>query len=217
MNGDGDELRLTKLKAGSQEEREEAAYESARSGSGERLRQVWDVLQADSDVAGLRRGAADGLIDGAPESIPLILDELERQPDGAIAATCAYALGEIAYRQDAERDERIPPALVAAMERLASPDSTSAAPYVAALRECARAKPVVVAGPVLKALLDRIAAEADPYLFCLDNLLETLFINEDGVFLDELEERLRRGDGGTAFSHASMQFLATHFPVRRHD
>ena len=199
MSGDGEKLGPTRLSAGSPDEREEAAYEAARSGSADRLQRVWQVLDDEPDVPGVRRGATDGLIDGAPESIPLILAELER------------------HRQAAERDERIPAALVAALERLVDPDSGRASPYVAALRECARAKPVDVATPALKALIGRIGVEADPYLFCLDNLLETLFVNDDGVFLDELEERLRSETGSTAFNQASIQFLATHLPVRRID
>ena len=217
MSGDGEKLGPTRLSAGSPDEREEAAYEAARSGSADRLQRVWDVLDDEPDVPGVRRGATDGLIDGAPESIPLILVELERHCEGPVAETCAYALGEIAYRQAAERDERIPAALVAALERLVDPDSGSASPYVAALRECARAKPVDVATPALKSLIGRIGVEADPYLFCLDNLLETLFVNDDGVFLDELEERLRSETGSTAFNQAAIQFLATHLPVRRID
>ena len=145
----------------------------------------------------------------------MIVRELERHPDGPVAETCAYALGEIAYRQAAERDERIPDALVAALRRIAAPDSESAAPYVAALRECARAKPVGGASPALRALMDRIARESDPYLFCLDNAMETLFINEGNGFLDELEERVRIGYGSAAFVQPAMESLATHLPVRR--
>jgi hypothetical protein len=101
---------------------------------------------------------------------------------------------------------------VEALQQLPAPDSKSASPFVAALRECARGKPVPAATPILKKVLDNIAGEKEIYLFCLDNVLETLYLNEGRIFLDELTARLRAVGQATEFTEVLVQFLASHLP-----
>jgi len=213
MNNEDQELCLARLKAGSQEEKEEAAYAIAKSGAPHLLQQLWLALDGDSaEPSVASRGASDGLIDGAPATIPPLIHELKTQSKSAVVRICAYALGEISYRQGEKRDERIPSALVEALQQLPAPDSKSASPFVAALRECARGKPVPAATPILKKVLDNIGGEKEPYLFCLDNVLETLHLNEGRAFLDELTARLRAAGSATEFTEVLVQFLASHLP-----
>jgi hypothetical protein len=213
MNNEDQELFLARLKAGSQEEKEEAASAIAKSGTPHLLQQLWLALDQDTPEGPVvSRGASDGFIDGAPETIPVLIHELKSHSKGAVVRVCAYALGEISYNQGAERDEQIPAALVEALQQLPAPDSKSASPFVAALRECARGKPVPAATPILKKVLDNIAGEKEIYLFCLDNVLETLYLNEGRIFLDELTARLRAVGQATEFTEVLVQFLASHLP-----
>jgi hypothetical protein len=210
MIGENEKLWVAGLTSSSQDEREDAAYAIAKSCSAELMEPLWQALEKGIGQPGVFQGAAQGLIDGAPRSIEILVRQLETQQAKVIVQICAYALGEIAYLQEADRDERIPRALIAALQELPAPNSWSAAPFTGALRECARAGPVEAATPPLKSLLDSIAGEEDPFLFSLDNVMETLFINEDGAFLDEIATRLRRSIGSPAFSQRLMQFLASH-------
>ena len=213
MNNEDQELWLARLKAGSQEEKEEGAYAIAKSGAPDLLQQLWHALDEDSaEVSVVSRGASDGLIDGAPETIPALFHELKTHTESTVVRICAYALGEISYRQGAKRDERISAALVEALQQLPTLDSRSAAPFVAALRECARGRPLPAATPILKKVLDHIEREKEPYLFCLDNVMETLYLNEGRVFLDEITARLRAVGRATEFTEVLVQFLASHLP-----
>jgi hypothetical protein len=202
---------LARLKTGSSDEREEAAYMIAKSGPAELLQQLWRVLEGDGPQApSLTRGAADGFIDGMPGTIPVLIEQLAHQRPGLLAQTCAFALGEIAYRQGTARDERIAAALVDALRRLPSPDSRSASPFVAALREYARAGPVPAASAILKAILGHAAGEDNPDLFCLDNVTELLYINEGVLFVDEARSRLQALASETGLAEVLTQFVAGH-------
>jgi HEAT repeat protein len=210
MNSEDQNVRLAQLTTGSPGEREQAAYAIAKSGAPELLQQLWRTLDDEGhEIPSLARGAADGFIDGMPGTISVLIEQLEKPRAGLTAQTCAYALGEIAYRQGAGRDERIATALIEILRRL-PPDSRSVSPFVAALREYARAGPVPAANRILRAILERSAGEEEPDLFCLDNVTELRYINEGSSFVDEARARLQTLKSDTGLAEVLGKFLAGH-------
>jgi hypothetical protein len=150
----------------------------------------------------------DGLVMGAPATLSPVLAHLEQSPSSPGGQTCAYVLGEVAYKQGVDRDPRILPALLQTLSAILSEGTQATSTLVAAVRECARAAAVPEAEAALEAVLKRAEQEEEPYLWTIENALEVLYlITGDGI-LSRLRVWLQTLPPNHPLTSAIQEFLA---------
>jgi hypothetical protein len=133
------------------------------------------------------QSAIEGLVKGAPATIPIIMAYAEMHPQSPGGRDSVYALGEVAYRQGSHRDPRIVPGLLKLL-RSEAPKGTRAVNHVAgALRQCARATPLYEATADLLRILQDSAQEEEPFSLTLMWALETLVTTEGPTVFPRLE------------------------------
>lgn len=173
-------------------ERIEAAWELARSADPAAVAAALEVLERpDSHHPEVVSNVIDGLVVGAPATLTQVLAYLEQTPLSPGGQDCAYALGEVAYRQGGAPDPRIVPALLKALAAALPLGTRAASAAVAALRECARATPLPEAEEAMLAVLASAEQETDPYSWALENALEVLYAGRGESLLPELKTRLQ--------------------------
>jgi hypothetical protein len=122
--------------------------------------------------------AATSLFETVETSLDPLLHCLNEQQHTQIASSAAYLLGEIAYKQGANRDRRILPALIQGAEKTLSLGVAAASNYIYSIRECARSGAVPEAESILIAFLV-VADQPQPDFrnWYLSLALEVLAIN----------------------------------------
>lgn len=146
------------------------------------------------------------LIDISP-----IAKYLISSPFSRVGGSCAYVLGEAAYRHGPGYDPQILDALSSATEVTLEKGLRAAQSCLHGLRECARHGPILEADPNLwRALsLAEDMANSDNYpSFLVENLLETLYVNHGESFLSHLRNKLQERQSDTSFDWAVKYFLA---------
>lgn len=142
----------------------------------------------------LRETLSEALVENAPNSLGFVLKCIADSPQSRAGQNCLQIAGEIAYRQEADRDRRIVPALLDAIRAMLPTGTRVLSPAVAALRECARAGPIPQANDLLLEVVSAAARESDPDLFALQNAAEILMLNDGKAMRDKLEGRLEGFD-----------------------
>jgi hypothetical protein len=187
----------------------EAGWKLAQSGDPGAFAAVLEVLeQRDRYHPEVISNVIDGLVAGAPATLPQVLAYLEHAPLSPAGDDCAYVLGEVAYRRGSDRDPRIVPALLKVLAASLPLGTRAASTAVAALRECARSGPLPEAEEAMLAVLSAAEREEDPYAWTLENALEALYANHGEKLLPELKRRLQTLAPDHKLAVAIRDFLA---------
>jgi len=185
-----------------------AFYDLAHSGNARAFDFLMGALGEPVRWFGKEPDVVRGLVDGAPATIALVASHYLASPTGRERTLCEYVLGEIAYRSKAMRDPRIDAALLAGLEQTIDQGTDATSRTVEALRECARAKPVEGAAPLLWRVLERSCAEAHPNPWCLRMALLALQEAEGNA----LPPRLSQLRSGMAPDHPLGALIEEFFP-----
>lgn len=171
------------------DQRGDAAYQLAASQDRADVEALLGVLKTSSDRH-IQQVVIEALVENAPSTLESVLTCLTEDPRSQVGQNCAYIVGEIAFRQGAQRDPRIVPTLIEAV-RAALPGGTWAVSgAVAALRECARTGPIPEANDVLLEMIAAAGHEPEPYVFAVRNAAEILLINNGDAMRRRLRESL---------------------------
>jgi hypothetical protein len=189
----------------------EIVHTLARSGDPASVEAILDLLD-NSAVFGprIRAAAVEGLVDTLPAGVEVVLSRLARAPLSDAGGQCAYMLGELAYKQGEQRDVRIVPALLTALD-IALRDGTGAAmPFVNGLRECVRGGGMAEITPRFLAVLLQARSERYPEVGTILGALEALLDNEGEAIFAELQ-KLREGRAeDDLFAGTVNEFLRDH-------
>jgi hypothetical protein len=167
------------------------AFAMIRSGKPCVIEALLEILEQPDEVnPDLISAIHFGVIEGEPATVGPVVNYLLRSPLSRAGRDCAYLLGEIALRQQHQRDTRIVLALVAAIQASLSANTWAAPEAIGALRECARSGPVPDADAVLLALLTIARQEPEPYSWVLRTVIEILFINRGQDLLPLLKAQV---------------------------
>lgn len=183
---------LERMRTSELGEQIEAAWALAKSADPVAVAAVIEVLERPdiwhSEVVNI---VLDGLVTGAPATLPLVLAYLEQTPLSPGGDNCAYVLGEVAYRQASPRDVRIVPALLKALAASLPLGTRAASTSVYSLRECARSGPVPEAEEAMLHVLSLAEKEDAPYFWTLENAIEVLYAGQKERLLPALRARLK--------------------------
>jgi hypothetical protein len=183
---------LERMRASELGEQIEAAWALAKSADPTAFAAVLEVLERpdtwNPEVVSI---VLDGLVTGAPATLPLVLAYLEQTPLSPGGDGCAYILGEVAYLQASPRDVCIVPALLRALAASLPMGTRAASTAVCSLRECARSGPVPEAEEAMLHVLSLAEKEDAPYFWTLENAIEVLYANQKEQLLPALRTRLQ--------------------------
>ena len=170
----------------------EAAWALAKSADPVAVASAIEVLERpDSWNPEVVSIVIDGLVTGAPATLPQVLAYLEQTPLSPGGDDCAYVLGEVAYRQGSPRDGRIVPALLRALAASLPMGTRAASTAVCSLRECARSGPVPEAEEAMLRVLSLAEKEEAPYSLALESAIEVLYAGQKERLLPALRARLQ--------------------------
>jgi hypothetical protein len=171
------------------DQRGDAAYGLAASRDRGDVEALLGVLKTSSDRH-VQQLVIEALVENAPTTLESVLICLTDDPPSQAGQNCAYIVGEIAFRQGAQRDPRIVPALIEAIRAALPAGTWAVSSAVAALRECARTGPIPEANDLLLQVIAAAGHEPEPYVFAVRNSAEILLINNGDTMRHRLRESL---------------------------
>jgi hypothetical protein len=205
------ERQIERLRQPDSEEQEDALWILATSSDPQAISSVLKTLEElkDYDDVSLTEMMIDGLMLATPFTLPPVMNYLHESPLSKIGKDCAYMLGEIAYRQVANRDSRIVPALLKAVEVTLPYGTAQLCSSVAAVRECVRSGPVPEAEKLMWDILSVAAQEQGEvfYRLTVDATLEVLYAISGSQLLPKLHLKLKSLSPESNLASVIKEFL----------
>ena len=153
------------------------------------------------------------LVDAAPATISLLIEEMLRAPLSRRALSCIGCLGNIACNQGATRDPRLVPALLGALSAVVTEAQSKALPLaeiepigalLVALRNCIRGGPIPDFPPLAYRITEILMNIPDPPGGMFEDLFHVLAASTSREEVIRLRGELREHPQGHSWPRGLM-------------